>query len=184
MNAWNDINWGKKNQGDIDFWYVTGTGNPYVNMLCKQNSKEGELVEGSYAAEYVYYEPDGSVGLPITGLYYKFTASAAGAFKVKVWANKGNRKTFVVNAKTMKAERLLASGYINGVNDADGKKKLLTVEQVDSVHHIYIYGNYEAAVAAGEKTEEELAQMKADADAMLSSASLSLVMVTRTSGAG
>ena len=166
VNAWNDINWGKKNQGDIDFWYVTGTGNPYVNMLCKQNSKDGELVEGSYAAEYVYYEPDGSVGLPITGLYYKFTASAAGAFKVKVWANKGNRKTFVVNAKTMKAERLLASGYINGVNDADGKKKLLTVEQVDSVHHIYIYGNYEAAVAAGEKTEEELAQMKADADAM------------------
>ena len=164
VGAWNDIKWDRKNQGDIDFWYIAGTGNPYVNLYAKQNSKDGELVEGSYSADYVYYEPDGSLGMPITGLYYKFTASAQGAFKVKVWANKGNRKTFVVNAKTMKAERLLASGYINGVNDADGKKKLLTVEQVDSVHHVYIYGNYEAAVAAGEKTEEELATMKEEAD--------------------
>ncbi len=165
VNAWNDISWGLKNQGDIDFWYITGTGNPYVNLLCKQNSKDGELVEGSYSAEYVYYEPDGSKGLPITGLYYKFTASAPGAFKVKVWANKGNRQTFVVNAKTMKAERLLASGYINGVNGADGKKMMLSVAQVDSVHHAYIYGNYEKAVAAGEKTAEELAEMKVAADA-------------------
>ena len=166
VKAWNDINWGLKNQGDIDFWYITGTGNPYVKMYAKQNSKDGELVEGSYSADYVYYEPDGSMGLPITGLYYKFTATAQGAFKVKVWANKGNRKTFVVNASTKKAERLLASGYINGVNDESGKKKLLTVEQVDSVHHQYIYGSYEAAVAAGEKTAEELEQMKADADAL------------------
>ena len=173
VNAWNDINWGLKNQGDIDFWYVTGTGNPYVQMYCVQNSKDGDLVPNSYKADYVYYEPDGSVGMPITGLYYKFTASAQGAFKVKVWANKGNRKTFVVNANTKKAERLYASGYINGVNDADGKKKLLTVEQVDSVHHIYIYGNYEAALEKGkaeDQTQEEfdakMAEMKAEADAM------------------
>ena len=173
VGGWNDINWGLKNQGDIDFWYVTGTGNPYVKMNCIQNSKDGELVEGSYKADYVFYEPDGSVGMPITGLYYKFTASTKGAFKVKVWANKGNRKTFVVNAKTMKAERLLASGYINGVNDEAGKKKLLTVEQVDSVHHVYIYGNYENALAKGkadDQTQEEfdakMAQMKEEADAL------------------
>jgi hypothetical protein len=166
VGAWNDINWGLKNQGDIDFWYITGTGNPYVQMRCVQNSKDGELVPNSYKADYVYYEPDGSVGMPITGLYYKFTATAKGAFKVKVWANKGNRKTFLVNAKTMQAERLLASGYINGVNDETGKKKLLTIEQVDSVHHIYIYGNYEAAVEKGEKSEEELAAMKEEADKM------------------
>jgi len=164
VEAWNDIKWDRKNQGDIDFWYIAGTGNPYVKMNAVENSKDDEW-QGNYKADYVYYEPDGSVGLPITGLYYKFTASAAGAFKVKVWANKGNRQTFVVNAKTMKAERLLASGFINGVNGADGKKKMLTVDQVDSVHHVYIYGNYEKAVAAGEKTADELAQMKADADA-------------------
>ena len=157
VNAWNDIKWERKNQGDIDFWYIAGTGNPYVQMLCVQNTKDGDLIEGSYKADYVFYEPDGSVGMPITGLYYKFTATEQGAFKVKVWANKGNRKTFVVNASTQKAERLLASGYINGVNDADGKKKLLTVEQVDSVHNEYVYPNYlkairdnEANAAAGE----------------------------------
>jgi len=165
VEAWNDIKWDRKNQGDIDFWYITGTGNPYVKMNAVENSKDDEW-QGNYKADYVYYEPDGSVGMPITGLYYKFTASAAGAFKVKVWANKGNRKTFVVNANTMKAERLLASGYINGVNDESGKKKMLSVEEVDAEHHKYIYGNYEAAVAAGEKTADELAQMKADADAM------------------
>jgi hypothetical protein len=164
VEAWNEIKWEKGNQGDIDFWYIKGTGNPYVKMNAVENSKDGEWL-GTYKADYVYYEPDGSIGMPITGLYYKFTASAAGAFKVKVWANKGNRQTFVVNAKTMKAERLLASGYINGVNGADGKKKLLTVDQVDSVHHVCIYGNYEKAVAAGEKTPDELAQMKAEADA-------------------
>ena len=173
VKAWNDITWGMKNQGDIDFWYVTGTGNPYVKLLCVQNSKDGELVEGSYKADYVYYEPDGSVGMPITGLYYKFTASAQGAFKVKVWANKGNRKTFVVNANTMKAERLYASGYINGVNDEAGKKKLLTVEQVDSVHHVYIWGDYENKLAAGpgeDQTQEDfdakMAELKATTEAL------------------
>ncbi len=166
VGAWNDVSWGMKNQGDIDFWYITGTGNPYVGMYAVQNSKDGVLVDNSYKADYVYYEPDGSKGLPLTGLYYKFTATARGAFKVKVWANKGNRKTFVVNAKDMKAQKLYASGYINGVNDENGKKKMLSVEQVDSVHHVYIYGSYDNAVAAGEKTAEELAQMKADADAM------------------
>ena len=170
VQAWNDIKWEIKNQGDIDFWYVNGSGNPYVEMNCVENSKDGSWL-GTYKADYVYYEPDGSLGMPITGLYYKFTASAAGAFKVKVWANKGNRKTFVVNAKTMKAERLLASGYINGVNDASGKKRLLTVDEIDSVHHVYIYGNYEAEKAkfdagTSKKTAEELEAMKADADAM------------------
>ena len=170
VEAWNDIKWDKKNQGDIDFWYVAGTGNPYVQMNAVENSKD-DVWQGNYKADYIYYEPDGSVGMPVTGLYYKFTASAKGAFKVKVWANKGNRKTFVVNAATKKAERLLASGYINGVNDADGKKKLLSVEQVDSVHHIYIYGNYETALAKGkadDQTQEEfdakMAEMKAEAD--------------------
>ena len=137
VKAWNAIKWEKKSQGDIDFHYVAGTGNPYVQLYATQNSKDGELVEGSYKADYVFYEPDGSKGLPITGLYYKFQADVKGAFKVKVWANKGNRKTFVVNEKEKKAQRLFASGYINGVNDANGSKRLLTVAEVDSVHNIY-----------------------------------------------
>ena len=58
VKAWSDISWGQKNQGDIDFWYITGTGNPYVNMYCVQNTKDGELVPDSYKADYVYYEPE------------------------------------------------------------------------------------------------------------------------------
>ena len=171
VEAWNEIKWEKKNQGDIDFWYINGTGNPYVDLNAKENKKDDEW-QGNYQADYIYYEPDGSKGLPITGLYYKFTASTKGAFKVKVFANKGNRKTFVVNAKTMKAERLLASGYINGVNGADSKKKLLTVEQVDSVHHFgYIYEPYYKMVKANEETpgtytDEQLAEKKAECDAL------------------
>ncbi len=175
VGAWNDINWGKKNQGDIDFWYVTGTGNPYVKMYATQNSKDGTLVEGSYkvSTDYGYYEPDGSLGMPNYGLYYTFTATAQGAFKVKIWANKGNRKTFVVNAATMKAERLFASGFINGVNDENGKKKLLTVDEVDAEHHKYIWGAYNALVEKGkgetqsqEDYDAKLAEAKDYAEAM------------------
>ena len=53
------------------------------------------------------------------------------------------------------------------------KKKLLTVEQVDSVHHVYIYGNYEAAVAKGKAEdetqvafEERIAKLKFEADSL------------------
>jgi hypothetical protein len=162
VEAWNDINWGKGNQGDIDFSYVTGTGNPYVQLLAEEVFTD-DVSQGYYRAAYVYYEPDGSKGLPITGLYYKFSATEKGAFKVKVWANKGNRLTFVVKESDMKAQPLYASGYINGVNE-NGQKKFLTVAQVDSVHHDWIYGTYEAAVAAGDKTEEQLAELKATAD--------------------
>ena len=163
VEEWNTINWGKGNQGDIDFSYVTGTGNPYVQLQAEEIYTD-DVPTGNYRASYVFYEADGSKGLPITGLYYKFSASAKGAFKVKVWANKGNRLTFVVKESDKKAQRLYASGYINGVNE-NGQKKFLSVEQVDSVHNDWIYGAYNAAVAAGEKTEEELAEMKAEADA-------------------
>lgn len=166
VREWNDIKWERKAQGDIDFWYITGTGNPYVNMYAVQNTKDGKLIPDSYKAEYQYYEPDGSVGMPVTGLYYKFMSTVRGSFKVKVWSNKGNRKTFVVNSKNMKAQRLYASGYINGVNDEYGNKKLLSIEQVDSVHHVYIYGDYEKAVQTGGKTKRELADMKEEADKM------------------
>ena len=146
VKAWNDIKWGTDQNKDINFSYVTGTGNPYVKMNAKQNSKDGTLVEGSYSAEYVYYEPDGSLGLPITGLYYTFTATADGAFKVKVWGNKGNRKTYVVNSSDMKAQRLFASGYVENVKDANGIYRLLTVAQVDSIHQAWVGEQYTNAV--------------------------------------
>ena len=156
VGAWNDIKWEKKNRGDIDFWYVSGTGNPYVEMNAVENKKDDEW-QGNYKADYIYYNPDGSLGMPVTGLYYKFTASAKGAFKVKVWANKNTRKTFVVNAKTMKAERLLASGYIERQTDENGKLRLLTVEQVDSVHQIWLANKVSGVIKSGKSTLDSLA---------------------------
>lgn len=148
--AWNDINWGIKTQSDIDFSYVTGTGIPYVLMLCVQNSKDGELIENSYSTDYFYYKPDGSWGLPMSGLYYTLKATATGAFRVKVALDKGIHDTYVVNTSTMKAERVLASGYIDGVNDGEGNKKLLAYDEVEAMNeemgedYQYVIGNGEA----------------------------------------
>ena len=150
VDAWNDINWGIKTQSDIDFSYVTGTGTPYVQMLCVQNSKDGELIENSYSTDYFYYKPDGSWGLPMSGLYYTLKATATGAFRVKVALDKGIHDTYVVNTSTMKAERVLASGYIDGVNDGEGNKKLLAYDEVEAMNeemgedYQYVIGNGEA----------------------------------------
>ena len=150
VDAWNDVNWGIKTQADIDFSYVTGTGTPYVRMLCVQNSKDGELIENSYSTDYFYYKPDGSWGLPMSGLYYTLKATATGAFRVKVALDKGIHDTYVVNTSTMKAERVLASGYIDGVNDGEGNKKLLAYDEVEAMNeemgedYQYVIGNGEA----------------------------------------
>lgn len=150
IGAWNDINWGIKTQEDINFSYVTGTGIPYVQMLCVQNSKDGELIENSYSTDYFYYKPDGSWGIPMSGLYYTLKATATGAFKVKVALDKGIHDTYVVNTSTMKAERVLASGYIDGVNDGEGNKKLLAYDEVEAMNeemgedYQYVIGNGEA----------------------------------------
>lgn len=150
VDAWNDINWGIKTQSDIDFSYVTGTGTPYVQMLCVQNSKDGELIENSYSTDYFYYKPDGSWGIPMSGLYYTLKATATGAFRVKVALDKGIHDTYVVNTSTMKAERVLASGYIDGVNDGEGNKKLLAYDEVEAMNeemgedYQYVIGNGEA----------------------------------------
>jgi len=121
---WNDVQWnpttvgGKghsMNNGDKDAIYtLDGTGNPYINIFAEEIWTDGEFT-GNYRADYEYYEPDGSKGLPTTGLYYSFNSSVAGAFKVMVWANNGSRPTYVVNATTgseqfAKAQPLLAEG--------------------------------------------------------------------------
>jgi len=154
---WNAIEWktttiggkGKSmNNGDKDAIYtLEGTGNPYVDIYAEEVWTDGQAT-GNYRAAYKYYKADGSNGLPVTGLYYSFKSSVAGAFKVMVWVNNGNRQTFVVNATTgsseyAKAQELIAEGYINGQDwkqeDADagtidaslvGKRKYLTNKQI------------------------------------------------------
>ena len=162
VNSWDVIKWNLGSQGDINFSYIVGSGVPYVDIYAKENSKDN-VWAGNYKAEYTYYEPDGSKGMPLTGLYYKFTTTAKGAFKVKVFVNKGDRFTYVVNASTMKAQDLYASGYINGVNDAEGKKKLLSVAEVNAEHEKYIYSDYNNAVKKNEEEPGTYTQAELDA---------------------
>ncbi|MBQ0063916.1 MAG: hypothetical protein KBS94_07885 [Prevotella sp.] len=131
--GWNDVQWKNGNQGDIAFRYINGTGNPALEIghQKKESQSDGWIFEPTYK----YYQGDGALGLPVMGLYYKFTPKVDGALKIQVWANKGNRRTFWVTDSDKKAKAYKAEGYINGQNDADGKKRWLTSEEIDSIHN-------------------------------------------------
>lgn len=130
INSTKPIKWEKKNQGDINFSYIGGTGVPAVSMAAEEIYTEGEAT-GKYRIVYTTFDP-ATGGEPQSGLYYKFTTKADGALKVGIWANKGNRTTFLVDGDTKQATPYLVEGYINGQNytqeDADAGK--CTAEQV------------------------------------------------------
>ncbi len=116
-------NWDEKWQEDINFYYTLGTGNPFT-------------------ASNTPYQPDGSSGMPVSGLYYKFTPKYDGVLKVGVWSNKNNRNTYVVEESSMLPVGYQVEGYINGQNDASGKKKFLTNEEIASLHDAAGAGPY------------------------------------------
>jgi hypothetical protein len=53
---------------------------------------------------------------------------------VGIWANKGNRTTFLVDSETKQATPYLVEGYINGQNGEDGKKKWLSNDEIKAIH--------------------------------------------------
>ena len=115
--------WDEKWQSDIDFYYTLGTGNPYT-------------------ASNTPYQPDGSNGLPVSGLYYKFSPKYDGVLKIGVWSNKNNRKTYIVEESSMLPVSYQMEGYINGQNDASGKKKFLYNDEIVSLHDAAGVGPY------------------------------------------
>ena len=132
INSSKDIKWEVGNQGDINFYYAKGTGTPAVSLLAEEVYTEGEPT-GKYRLAVTAFDPAVG-GEPQSGLYYKFTTKVDGALKVGIWANKGNRTTYLVDGETKQASEYLVEGYINGQNytesdgvDADlvGKKKWL-----------------------------------------------------------
>ena len=165
--GWNEPTWKASNTNlrdlkygadSIYFYYIQGTGNPAVAIdVDEPSEKDDSLV---YKAKYTFYEADGSLGMPVMGLYYKFMPKSAGTLKVQVWSNKGNRNTFVVKESTMQPISFTKEGYVNGMNqsvqiagksqatEADtlytaNEKRFLTNEQIDSIHHAmkttYVY---------------------------------------------
>lgn len=140
---WNDVKWDVKNQGDIQFGYILGTGNPAVAFDAEEVLSE-DARTGHYRPVYTYYEADGSKGMPLMGLYYKFSPKVDGQLKVNVWSNKGNRNTFIVDEDTAKPIKYKAEGYVNGQNEGTGefdengneiqRKKWLSAEEIQFIH--------------------------------------------------
>ena len=145
INSTKPIKWEVKNQGDIQFYYIGGTGTPAVSLLCEEIITDGEAT-GNFRLVVNAFDP-ATGGEPQSGLYYKFTTKVDGALKVGIWANKGNRTTFLVDSETKMPSEYLVEGYINGQNwtqeDADagkcaaeqvGKKKWLSNEDIKAIH--------------------------------------------------
>ena len=151
VNSWKPIEWKQKNQGDINWAWIEGTGNPAAEIKADPIMTDGipqtYWVDGvehtKYTPVYTYYEPDGSLGVPEVGLHFKFTAAVAGTIKLGVWVNKGSRKTYVVDGTTALPIQYSFEGYVNGQNtkvwdeakgDSVSVKKWLSAAEVDSIH--------------------------------------------------
>lgn len=130
---WNDVKWDVKNQGDINYGYIVGTGVAATSFSAEEVLDEGNRT-GHYRPTYVYYEADGSKGLPTSGLYYKFTPKANGKLSVGIWSNKGNRSTFFAEESTKQAVKYTVEGYINGQNNEEGQKRWLTNDEIVAIH--------------------------------------------------
>ena len=136
VEAWNDITWANDKNSDpiaadgSNINILMGAGNPYTVLLAEEIETDGTPT-GTYRAKYKYYVADGSNGMPITGLYYKFTPKANGTLKVTVWSNKNNRNTFVVKESTglpmAHYTDVKIEGYINGQKAKDGDNTLTDV---------------------------------------------------------
>ncbi len=128
INSTKDIKWEVKNQGDINFYYIAGTGTPAVSLLAEE-IWTNDAPTGKFRLAVTAFDP-ATGGEPLSGLYYKFTTKVDGALKVGIWANKGNRTTFLVDGATKQATEYLVEGYINGQDDETGKKKWLTNDEI------------------------------------------------------
>ena len=131
VSEWKPVQWKTAKQNDIQWYYLEGTGNPYVTIYPQHFSSD---YPDAWRAAYTYYEPDGSNGMPITGLYYKFLPKKSGTLRVKVWVKKDRRRTFVVDGETMLPITYKKEGYINGQNDASGQKRYLSDEEINNLH--------------------------------------------------
>ena len=134
INSTKDIKWELKSRDDINYYYVAGTGTPAVSLLCEEIITD-DTPTGNYRLVVAAFDP-ATGGEPQSGLYYKFTTAVDGALKVGIWANKGNRTTFLVDGDTKQASEYLVEGYINGQNAVDefgestGKMKWLTNDEI------------------------------------------------------
>ena len=151
VGSWNNVTWKNgQNKTDINdeagtkLYFVIGSGNPYIKMYAEEIYTD-DAPTGRYRAAYDYYKP--GMDMPQVGLYYKFTTKTDGKMKVQVWANKGNRNTYLINGQTKEAVAYQATGYVNGqkvvdennekVLNAEGQEmmRLFTPEEIQERHN-------------------------------------------------
>lgn len=133
LNYWDNM-WvsDKKNDycdanGDTVKWaLVKGYGTPIVGIKdsCYWQDDKSRW---TYGVENTYYQPDGSLGLPINGSYFTFTPSVDGKLAAFVMINKSNRKFYVVDEETKVAldtTQYYAEGCVNGQKTEDGSRLL------------------------------------------------------------
>ena len=140
---WGPITWEVKNNQVNDLvdpiYLVNGQGNAYEKIMAEEIYTDDEPT-GTYRACYGYLDYEGGkTGVPGYGLYYKFTPKTSGTLKITVWANKGNRKTFVVKESTgtplTPYVDYKVEGYINGVKGDDGKLQFFTNDEIKARHN-------------------------------------------------
>lgn len=110
---------------------------------------------------YVYYEPDGSKGVPTVGFFFDVTAKVAGQMKVAVWINKGGgRALYIVKTSTGKAlnpfgdnPEYHVEGYIQNNRDADGSFHYWENLPIDSTYQVAAF-----TVETGDSTYDEDSQ--------------------------
>lgn len=122
INSTKEITWTKGNRGDIGYWYVKGTGTPAVSMVAEEIYTKDKPT-GKYRVKVTSFDPAVG-GEPASGLYYKFTTKVDGALKVGIWANKGNRTTFLVDNETKVPSVYLLEGYLEGQTYKTDKPRL------------------------------------------------------------
>ncbi|MEE1315611.1 MAG: hypothetical protein U0K35_00085 [Prevotella sp.] len=163
VGSWNNITWKNgNNKEDINdaagtkLYFVMGSGNPYVNMYCEYNpdGENGEVRRASYD----YYKP--GMNMPQVGLYYKFTTKVDGKMKIQVWANKGNRNTYLINGQTKEAVKYQAEGYVNGKRANDETRPKYNEDGTPLLDNAgnQVYEQYQIFFSA-----EEIQQMHNDA---------------------
>lgn len=139
---WGDVTWEVKNNQVNDLvnpiYIVNGQGNAYEKIMAEEVYTDDQPT-GTYRACYGYLDYEsGKTGIPGYGLYYKFTPSVAGNLKVTIWANKGNRKTFVVKGSTgtplVPHVDYKIEGYVNGIKGEDGKLQFFDNEGIKARH--------------------------------------------------
>lgn len=148
VEAWSDASFNTNNKftdwNSIDpkynMYYLSGTGNPYTMLYAQEIMKtEGEekVPTDTYKADYDYYTPDGGK-LPATGMYFKLTPKANGTLKLGIFANKGDRKTFLVEESSKATVAYTAEGYVANRKYPDGHEKAgkmmyLTNEEIQAI---------------------------------------------------